>query len=432
MRASRSKRGVIMTSSRSAALFTRRLVHIGVALVVSAGALIATSPPAFAFTPATHMQVPDLNKNNYVGKPVRLVTFVQGDGHPHDPTTFDNRVIWFGKALVQSNWYAAASAQYNLGAHGTAFSARITHMPVSDSTTTSTFMTQKVRNWMHLMGLHKNPAVRTIFVLYLPCVPGTTWVGGIGGCGTAAWHPKLQFTAPDPDFTAGDSMALSWLPQGSTTTVDGATLVATHELMEAVTDTDGPGWQIHTNTPNNPFDVSPWIFNENQNGTTEVMDMAGGSRITEQFVNATHGYAYRYERVFTNASANANHDPFVPKSPLGYASVTNNTNDWVKQSSGNATHHITLTAWSTKAVPDWTLSVSPAAWKGTNDKCSATLGRTTVNNGDHSTLTINYSGSPTGRYWCVFKVKSTTAGLPVGDTKNDKFRQWLVGLRLEP
>jgi hypothetical protein len=242
----------------------------------------------------------------------------------------------------------------------------------------------------------------------------------------------LQFTAPDPDFTVGDSMALSWLPQGTTTTVDGATFVATHELMEAVTDSDGPGWQIHTNTPNNPFDVSPWIFNENQNGTTEVMDMAGGSRITEKFVNATHGYSYRYERVFTNASANANHDPLVPASPLGYASVTNGTNGWVRQSSANTTHHITLTAWSTKAVPDWALSVSAAAWKGTTDKCTASPGPTTVNNGDHSTLTINYSGSPTGRYWCVFKVKSTTAGLPAGDTKNDKFRQWLVGLRLEP
>jgi hypothetical protein len=104
----------------------------------------------------------------------------------------------------------------------------------------------------------------------------------------------------------------------------------------------------------------------------------------------------------------------------------------VKQSSANATHHILLTAWSTKAVPNWSLSVGPAAWKGTTDKCTASLSRTNVNNGDHSTLTINYSGSPTARYWCVFKVKSTTAGLPAGDTKNDKFRQWLVGLRLEP
>jgi hypothetical protein len=192
-----------MTRSRPSALSTRRFLHLGVALVVSAGALVATSPPAFAFTPAPHTQVPDLNKNNYVGKPLRLVTFVQGDGHPNDPTTFDSRVIWFGKALVNSNWYSAASTAYQLGAHGTAFSGRITHMPVSDSTTTFSFMTQKVRNWMQLIGLHKNPAVRTIFLLYLPCVPGTTWVGGIGGCGTAAWHPKLQFTAPGSGLHGG-------------------------------------------------------------------------------------------------------------------------------------------------------------------------------------------------------------------------------------
>jgi hypothetical protein len=277
-----------------------------------------------------------------------------------------------------------------------------------------------------------------VFLLYLPCVPGTTWVGGIGSCGGGAWHPRLSFTAPDPDFTAGDSMALAWLPQGSTPNIDGSTVTASHEVMEAVTDVDGPGWQIHTLTPNFPYDVTPWIFNENQNGTTEVMDMAGGSRIAEQFVNATHGYLYRYERVFTNGSANANHDPFVPKSPLGYASVTNGTNGWVRQSSAQTTHHIALTAWSTKAVPNWTLSVSNAAWKGgsnttpTTDKCTASVTKTTVNNGTHLTLNITYSGSPTARYWCVVKVKSTTAGAPSGDTKNDRFRQWLVGLRLEP
>ena len=413
----------------------RRLRHLGLALIVTAGALVATSPPAFAFTPAPHTQVPDLNKNNYVGKPLRLVSFVPGDGHPNDPTTFDSRVLWFGKAMVHSQWYAAASAAYNLGPHGSAAGARIINMPVSDSTTTAAFMTQKVRHWMHLMGLHKNPAVRTVFLLYLPCVPGTTWVGGIGGCGTAAWHPQLVFTSPDPDFTVGDSMALAWLPQGSTPSVDGSTVTATHEVMEAVTDSGSPGWQIHSVTPN-PFDVTPWIFNENQNGTTEVMDMAGGSRITEKFVDPTHGYSYRYERVFTNASANANKDPFVPASPLGYASVTNGTNGWVRQSSANSSHHITLTAWSTKAVPNWTLSASVAAWKGgtaTTSKCGTpTLSRTTVNNGTTLTLTIPYTGSPSARYWCAIKVKSTTAGAPAGDTNNDRFRQWLVGLRLEP
>jgi hypothetical protein len=416
-------------------MLARRARHLGVVLAVTAGALIATSPPALAFTPAPHTQLPDLTKNNYVGKPLRLVTFVKADGHPNSVTSFDARVIWFGKALVKSHWYTAASAAYQLGIHGSAFSRRVTDMPTSNASTTFSLMTSKVRSWMHAMGLHKDPAVRTVFMLYLPCVPGTTWVGGIGSCGKAAWHPRLSFTAPDPDFTTGDSMALSWLPNGSTPSIDGSTRTATHEVMEAVTDSGSPGWQMHTNTPNFPYDVSPWIFNENQNGNTEVMDMAGGSRITEKFVDPTHGYSYRYERVFTNGAANANRDPLVPASPLGYASVSNSTNGWVRQSSAHATHKLTLTAWSTKAVPDWTLSVSNAAWKGgsaTTDKCSASLSRTTVNNGTSVTLTVSYHGSPTARYWCVVKVKSTTAGASATGTTNDLSRQWLVGLRLEP
>src|SRR3954453_8219704 len=103
MRANQS-RGDIMTSGRSSATPARRLRHLGLALVVTAGALVATSPPAFAFTPAPHTQVPDLNKNNYVGKPLRLVSFVPGDGMPNDPTTFDSRALWFGKAFVNSAW----------------------------------------------------------------------------------------------------------------------------------------------------------------------------------------------------------------------------------------------------------------------------------------------------------------------------------------
>ena len=424
-----------MAGTRPSANFTRRLLHVGIAAAVTVGGMVAIAPPALAFTPAPHTQLPDLTKNNYVGKPLRLVTIVNADGHPNSVTSFDTRVIWFGKALVNSHWYSAASAAYQLGTHGTAFSRRVTNMPVANSSTTFSQMTALVRGWMHAIGLHKNSAVRTVFLLYQKCVPGTTWVGGIGKCGSAAWHPRLLINSPDADFSPGDSMALAWYPQGTTPSVDGETRTATHEVMEAVTDAGSPGWQMHTNTPNFPYDVSPWIFNENQNGNTEVMDMAGGSRITEKFVDATHGYSYRYERVFTNGAANANHDPFVPASPLGYASVTNSTNGWVKQSSAHTTHKITLTAWSTKSVPNWTISTSAAAWKGgtgTADKCSSSLSKHTVNNGTSVTLTITYNGSPTARYWCVVKVKSTTAGASPTGTTNDVFRQWLVGLRLEP
>jgi hypothetical protein len=409
----------------------RRLRHLGVAVIVSTGVLVATSPPAFAFTSAPHTQVPDLKPYDYVGgRPLRIVTFVKADSHPSDPTTFASRVTWFGRALVQSAWYDAASSFYKFGADGVSRSLRVTNMPVADSTMTAQKLTNKIRNWVIQMNLPRNPNVRTIFVVYLPCIRGTQW--GIAKC-PVSFHPPLVLNSPDLNFTAGDGIAVVNLPTDTAPSVD-STLTATHELIEAATDT-GNGWHIHTDTPNNPFDVTPWIFNENQNGNTEVMDMAGGSRITEHFSDSVHGYDYHYERVFTNRSADANRDPFVPASPLGYASVTNSTNGWVKQSSARATHRITLTAWSTKAVPNWTLSVSNAAWKGgtsTTDKCSASLSRTTVNNGTAVTLTVHYSGSPSNRYWCVVKIKSTTAGASPSGTRNDRFRQWLVGLRLEP
>lgn len=414
----------------------RRAIRAGAAVAVVAGALVAASPPALAFTPSTHTQLPDLQKNNYVGKPLRVITFVKSDGHPKSVTSFDTRMIWFGKALVQSNWYAASSAAYQLGAHGTSAARRVRDMPTADNSMTAASLTTKVREWVHAMDLRKNTSVRTIFVIYLPCVEGTST--SVSTCGQDGAHPQLVRTSPDPDFTAGDSMAVVNLPTDKTPSVDGATVTASHEIMEAATDSDDPGWRMHTDTPNSPFDVSPWIFNENQNGTTEVMDMSDGSRIAEQFVDPTHGYNYRYERVFTNASANGNHDPFVPASPLGYATVSNSTNGWATQSSAHRTHKITLTAWSTKPVPDWTLSASVAAWKGDAatsaqpSRCAPSLSRRSVNNGTAVTLTITYSGSPTASYWCAIKITSSTAGALTTGSTDDRYRQWLVGLRLEP
>jgi hypothetical protein len=425
-----------MDGSRSAATRTRRLRHLAFAVVAAGGVAVAIAPPALAFTPAPHTQVPDLQKNNYAGKPLRVVTFVKADGHPHSVTSFDTRVIWFGHALVRSNWYKAASAAYQLGSQGSDRARRVTNMPTANNSMTAAILTSRVRGWAHAMGMHKNTAVRTIYVIYLPCVDGTHW--SISKCGQNSFHPQLTQTTPDPDFTPGDSMAVINLPTDKTPVVDSATGAASHEIIEGATDSDHPGWRMHAADPNNPFDVSPWIYNENQAANTEVMDMSGGSRITQKFVDAVHGYSYRYERVFTNKSANADHDPFVPASPLGYASVSNSTNGWVRQSSAHSTHKITLTAWSTKSVPNWTLSTTMAAWKGGNattptvDRCSASLSRKTVNNGTGVTLTITYTGSHTARYWCVVKIRSTTAGASATGTTNDRFRQWLVGLRLEP
>ena len=93
-----------------------------------------------------------------------------------------------------------------------------------------------------------------------------------------------------------------------------------------------------------------------------------------------------------------------------------------------------MTAWSTKAVADWSLSTQVMAWKGfasspaTTDRCAASLNKTTVNNGTKVTLTVTYSGSPTQSYWCAIKVKSTTTD----PTNNDSFRQWLVGVKFNP
>lgn len=283
------------------------------------------------------------------------------------------------------------------------------------------------------MGLHKNPHVRTIFTIYLPCTPGAT-LGTFGNCGHSSFHPGLSVNANGHNFTTGDTMAVVLMPTSGGTTVDSATTAASHEIMEGATDT-GNGWRLTSNHTANPFDVSPWVFNEGGRfSNTEVMDMAGGSRIRIRFTDPTHDYNYLYERIYTLKSVHANHDPFVPASPIGYASVTSKTTKWIAASSHRKTHRIALTAWSTKAVPNWKISTQVMAWKGfasspaTTDRCTAALNKMTVNNGSKITLTVTYSGSPSSAYWCAIKIKSTTSD----PTNNDSFRQWLVGLKFSP
>src|SRR3954452_24214654 len=118
-----------MTSSGPTHPLPRRMRRLGLTVVIAAGALVATSPPAFAFSPAPHTQLPDLQKNNYAGKPLRVITFVKADGHPHSVTSFDSRMLCVGQALVHSAWYQAASAAYHLGAHGTSTGRRESDMP---------------------------------------------------------------------------------------------------------------------------------------------------------------------------------------------------------------------------------------------------------------------------------------------------------------
>jgi hypothetical protein len=411
----------------------RRRRRLSLVATMILGTSLVTATPALAFTPAAHTPLPNLSKNSYVGKPLRVITIVKDDGKPKKASTFDSRVIWFGHALVRSTWYKHASAAYQLGTHGTSGSDRVTNMPTANGNLTIPQLETKVRGWANAMGLHKNHNVRTIFTIYLPCTPGAT-LGTFGRCGESSFHPGLTISANDPNFTTGDTMAVILMPTTGGTTVDSATGAASHEIIEGATDT-GAGWKMHSSNAANPFDVSPWVFNEGGKfANTEVMDMSGGSRIREKFTDPVHGFSYLYERVYTIKSVQANSDPFVPASPIGYASVTSKTTRWVGVSSAKKTHKITLTAWSTKAVPNWSVSTQVMAWKGftstpaTPDRCAATLSKPTVNNGSKVTLTVTYSGSPTKSYWCAIKIKSTTSD----PTNNDKFRQWLVGLKFTP
>jgi hypothetical protein len=110
-----------------------------------------------AFKPAKHTRFANLLPHKYVGKPLRVVTIVQDDGNPSDPTTFDNRMIYFGRALVRSTWYTDLSPAYQLGAQGQSLHIRVSDMPIVDGTLTLDALELDIRVWMAAVGTWASP-----------------------------------------------------------------------------------------------------------------------------------------------------------------------------------------------------------------------------------------------------------------------------------
>jgi hypothetical protein len=414
---------------------------VSLAVLLGAGAAVNASAPA-TFHEGRHTVLPLFVPHDYKGKPLRVITVIGKDPKPKDATSFDNRVLWFGHALVRSAWYTAASKAYQLGPHGTAGQIRLDGpMPVVKPGVTIATIEAKLRHWMDEIHVKRDPAARSIFVMYLPCVPGTQIQ--IAQCGESSFHPQLAVEANDPNFTEGDSMVFVLMPEHNgkpvTVPLTQATVDASHEIIESTTDSPAPGqhaYFLKSAEPNTPFDVSPWVFNEGSKlSQTEVADMGGGARISLKFTDAPHTFTYVYDRFYTPATGRHAGDPFAPKSPVPFNSVSTSPG-WITDSIDNGgTVQIPFRGWSTAAIKAWSVRASVPQWQGhgadptTPRPCQVSLDRKTINNNVVGILTVKRvpGVTLTVNDWCAIKIVSSTPD-PTG-AHNDEYHQWLTGVR---
>jgi hypothetical protein len=394
-----------------------------------------------AFTPAAHRKPPDLENHGWISKPLRIIAFVPA-GYPHEAELRD-----WPQAIVASRWLAQVEHAYRVPTSpapiGRGFIVHdIPVLPDHDVNTTSVFNLWVAAKFA-LLGIPTRPNFQTIVILFDRCTPPQS----LDNFGCTSHHPLFD--------AAGDSYALSLgNPTGTTDAQrDALTATASHELAEAITD-PSKGWRLTAIDKDHPWafasapnandpehglistrDASPFVEDEDL-GTIESADEASGARWHEDFTPS--GFAnpvrYSYVRVFANAANDHGDDPAVPPSPDPYFNVST-ASDWYILHLGG-TKQITITGWSTRKIPAWTVTAKVSTWEHLKphgfipalpSPCRLD-GKTSakIANRDTFTQKIATTSNAAAGAWCL--VKLTSEGT---DPNGDVSHPWFVGFVLE-
>lgn len=331
------------------------------------------------FVPAAHRGFPTLVRASTAGElsPMRLVVIVAAG----DPLM--NDLFAFADAAVTSQWFSSVTKEYGVAAPsgavhltGAAFAAGT--MPL-DSTAVANY----VQATLTAATNPPNPDGKTLYLVYLP--PGVDLANNVmcKGPAPAGYHHKYG--------TGGDGFAVVQRCQnGFETAMQQLTIVGSHEIAEAATDT-GLGWRVAIPAAGVPPWMSdPWLEYEDSR-ITENGDLCIDTRVLEG--------AYYYQRAFSNAAAATGGDPCAPSLPMPYYGATTEK-PWYAGSAGT-TLQIPIVGWSTAATSDWIVrakvqstSVAGAAW-------TAAAGGATLNNGKTATLTVTIPADAASGAWAA-------------------------------
>jgi hypothetical protein len=337
-------------------------------------------------------------KRGAVMPSLRLVTVVAA-GDPLADAFYS-----FGDALVESQWFAAAIGDYGVQPNAIHLHAS---GPALRNDVDKNAMRAYVRAAVSGTNAAPIPDGPTLYLLYLP--PGIRAIDGNTINCNCSSEGGAHFAFDD----AGN--ALGWVQRCTETQNDFLTRVASHEVLEAVTD-PVPGSGFVVETPSPAWNGSPWAHM--QSGDVEVGDLCVGTRVTES--------EWTYQRIWSTTAAAAGGDPCVPALTVPYFS-TSPAADWTQVVAGT-TVKIALTGWSTAPRNDWYVyAISP----GDGIDISVASPRQTtlngavynaINNGEPATLTVTVSKARAGT-WAVIRLinRSTEEG---GDIDH----VWPVGI----
>jgi hypothetical protein len=374
-----------------------------IALILGCGS--PSTPTDAGFTPARHRLWPELTfDGGGLIQSMWLVTIVAGN----DP--LEAQLFSFGDAAVQTSWFENVVGEYDVGP-----AARATSV-VGDNLLPGTTLTeQQLESYISGSATRAGvpPDGHKVYLLVLP--PGVeragvsnTSCGGRGG-----FHRAFG--------TLGDA----WIGvQRCGKGLDHVTTVASHEIAEAVTNSDETGWAARRDPSLAPWQASVWTtYEAGGDPMIENGDYCNDTRIAEG--------DFFYQRSFSNRASALAGDPCVPALPVPYYNV-DAPQDWFSGAPGN-TVTIPMTGWSTAGVDDWSLDLLSARSSHPSLAFSLSADATTTNNSLAFDVSVQIPAAAPSGAWATFYVESYRAN-PDGSrppTGEDLAHRAMVGVHVE-
>ena len=349
------------------------------------------------FAAAAHESLPSLPKmGNGILPSLRLVTIVT----PQE--TYATELHQFGDQLVQGTWYSSFAGEYGLG---TPTSHVFLTGPALGSYP-SGMLRSDVQNYIAQVIIARpevSPNGSTVYLVYLP--------DGVIFDPSQSSGTGHHFQLAGSNGTLGDSGAAIQRTPNVASVIDWLTMIAAHEVAEAVTDSGG-GWGRPTGNGYvielggaMPWNASVWIENEVSN-KSEVGDLCDGTRFT------LGGFAY--QRIFSNTANALGGDPCVPALSIPYFSISA-PHEWYSAIAGQGID-ISVTGWSTGPTDDWEVQVftdSPQLQQNFTatlvSTTTAKIGSTTyptLNNGVTAVLHVQPLATAASGWWGVVLLNS--------------------------
>jgi hypothetical protein len=327
-----------------------------------------TSTVDAGWVPAQHAPLPQIPDQ---GGPLLTSPVLVTITYPN--FQYEDAAKSFGDYVVSSKWIATVGADYGVG------TGTHRHVVLGDaapsavaSSDTESMLAAKIADGT-LPGGVENKPTNYLYMIFYPSTTTMTDLDPAETCaatndiGGAAWHDSVN--------GANQSFAYAVIPTCSKEGVPLVEVAASHELIEAMTDS----YPLVTTAYQMP-QTSSWYV------TGEVGDLC-------EFMSPVVEDGHTLTRVWSNSAAAKSQSPCIPQPIDPFYDVSVSPDVVHSVAAGN---QITLqvTGWSTQPVPDWTLEAYPAPYTFTP---TAKLSGSTMNNGVAATLTVGVpAGTPSG------------------------------------